>query len=374
MKTLATSRSFGRETKFQKVRAELELLVNRMGAHEKLPALRELATEMATGINTLSGVLDELEAQNLIYRRHGVGVFVSPYRTKAVALVCSPHYLKSASHSPFWDILLEQARTRAAQKNEAFEIHFAQGQNTIGAPLQRGLSRELESGQIDGIIGIELLEHAITWIEAQKVPFVSLFGPGQFPVWLDEENLIKRGVEELQKRGCERIGLWAPVAPGRPRNARDVYNKEPYFRTALQKCGLEFRADLLDLNHHLTPRIDDETKLSHQEQGFETARRVFGGPRAAWPDGVIIADDMMAHGALMALPKLEVEIGRDVEIASHSNRGSAALLSQEKGLILLEFDPAELVQRTFEVLETLMSGQKPAQPATYLQPQVRFGT
>jgi len=110
---------------------------------------------------------------------------------------------------------------------------------------------------------------------------------------------------------------------------------------------------------------------SHQEQGYRIALEVFGGPRKLWPDGLVFTDDMMTHGALLALQKLGVRVGRDVKVATHANTGSLVMRGHDEEVCLLEVNPAELVQTMFDQLETLMDGQVPTQSKVLIAPRLR---
>jgi len=107
------------------------------------------------------------------------------------------------------------------------------------------------------------------------------------------------------------------------------------------------------------------------EQGYRTATEVFGAPRREWPDGIVVTDDMMTRGALVALQNMGVRVGEDVEIATHANRGSKALLGYDHRLTLVEVDPARVVSKMFGLLETLMDGGLPAKRLYTITPRLR---
>ena len=88
------------------------------------------------------------------------------------------------------------------------------------------------------------------------------------------------------------------------------------------------------------------------------------------PDGIVILDDMMTSGALSSLSQIGISVGQDVQIASHTNRGSHLLFGFEEQLVLLEMDPNEIADAMFEMLETLMRREKPAQNVVSIAPRV----
>jgi DNA-binding LacI/PurR family transcriptional regulator len=102
---------------------------------------------------------------------------------------------------------------------------------------------------------------------------------------------------------------------------------------------------------------------SFQQQGYRTVKDVFerDGLR---PDGVIITDDTMTRGALLAMARQGIQPGRDLQLVCHSNRGTGVLLDDEQ-VIRVEFDPAEVVRRLFALLETLMAGREPEDTVRY---------
>ena len=353
---------------------QLYELANGLGPDAKLPTVVQLRDSMDVSMATLNSALKELESHNVIYRKHGVGIYVSPeLNQNSVCLVCDSTFMSSANHSPFWDILIEQARQRATTHNENFELHFSHPNGALNAPLQRGLSREIEAGQVDGIIGVGFQSKAVEWIEAQGVPFVSIFGSGQYRLNLDQGSVFRMGIKHLQQNGCRRVGLWMPVPPNRPRDTEwwvpHAANGNQ-FLALTDEAGLQSHPELIRLSLHYLPTPGGLTTASHQEQGFQTATEVFSSPRQEWPDGLVISDDMMTQGALVAMRELRVRPGIDVKIASHANRGSPALIGLEKDLTLLEFDPAEIVNTAFSMLEDLMSGRKPTRDNVFLLPHM----
>lgn len=356
-----SSRTFGRETKFQKVRTELEALANRLGPEQKLPSIRELAVTMNASVSTLTGALDDLESQNLVYRKHGVGIFVSPSRVKSIWLICDSQFF-SHGHSPFWDVLMDEARERAAQHNEHLSLHFTLPQGRPDATLHHALVEEIQAGRVHGIIGVGLSRGAAQWILDQGVPFTAFAGWAPFIVALHHTEVVRQGVEALISKGCKNISFWKPAELANPErdNEQNVDRSEVIFRETLRCHGLQADPALFrfDRNGETPAAVE-----SFQQQGYQVVKDVFerDGLR---PDGVIITDDTMTRGALLAMARLGIHPGRDVQLVSHSNRGTAVLLEDEQ-IIRLEFDPAEVVRRLFSLLETLMSGAEPKDLTRY---------
>lgn len=363
-------------TKHQATCRFLRDLAYQCGPSAKLPTTVQLRQTLGVSISTLDAALREMEQQNIIQRRQGSGLFVAPELQKSIALVCNPTLFQDSGSSAFWNLLVSAARERAAEKNEVFSFHFSAPEEHRGSPLPEGLMSDIGEGRVHGVLCVGV--NATLWettplMEERRVPVVVFAGAGRWGVQLNSTEVIHRGVEELARQGCQKIGLWSailPMFPILPDKSDDSWPVEP-FRTALGAQGLPFDAAQIEDNRHLIPAGGGYVTQTVQEQGFETARKIFGGARHTWPDGLVVTHDLMAHGALVALRKLGVEVGQDVKLASHANRGSPILMGREDDLTLIEFDPAEVVGNIFEMLETLMDGQVPTQSKVLIAPRLR---
>lgn len=368
-----------RPPKFQAVCSHLTDLAHRLGPGVKLPTVAQMRDQMGVSIATLNTALGELEAQRIIYRKHGVGIFVSErLNHKSICLICDPSFFQAAGTSPFWNMLIERSRLRAEAHNEDFSYHFAlpRSGSGIGAeprvsPLHEGLVREIKAGCVDGILGIGLSEGDADWLEAQRVPFVAFAGPGRYMVQLASQEMIEAGVENLAQQGCRRAALWSPVAPHRPGGpSTEPTEASRWFKESLERQGLPFEGGLVEENHHIFRPDGEPHAVTHQEQGFETASRVFGDRKIEPPDGILCTDDMMMVGALNAFRRLNIEPGKDVRIVTHGNVGSPVLMGWEEHLSVVANDPDEVVQNMFSLLETLMAGQTPTERVVRVHPRL----
>lgn len=370
---------------------QLSLLARELGPGAKLPRFLELRERLGISATTLTTVLDDLEAQGVITRRHGVGIYVSEHlHRRNVVLLCDPAFFRGEEVSPFWDMLVRYARERAAGNAEDFALHFTRPENALPdhrTPiLADTLMAELRAGRVHGILGVGVDMPTVEWIIANRIPFVAFAGYGPSMVWLDEEASVRMGVEMLAARGCKRIGLWSSVSPHRVTCRQDFLRRPALtgFPPALEAVGLPFDPALMRTNAHLCP--DDPKDLaftcgypegtipSAQEQGRQAARDIFGmnaDPRLR-PDGIVCTEDSMMQGALPVLTRLGVRLNEELYIATHANAGSAALFGYEDVLIRLEVDPAHLVREMYALLEEQMDGRTPEAPKRAVPPVLRL--
>jgi DNA-binding LacI/PurR family transcriptional regulator len=364
-----------------------------LGPDAKMPTTVELCHEFKTSPTTLNNALNELERRNVIYRVRAVGIFVSPTLRPNVALIVDPMVFRGVLHSPFWDLLARRAEERAVALGENFSFHFAlpEGQYSNSPPIHVGLVHAIENRQVDGIIAINLNKEAIQWLEAQGIPLVGFATPCRHSVEQDIGAMMHMGVQALQQRGCRRVAMWAPaderVAMRTP--ADPLFKCEEYFAdflqwavkeerklfsTALKEAGLEFAPDLVHDNRVLLRGQKLTTIPTEREQGYETARSIFatdGQAVTSRPDGILITHDLMTAGAMKALEKLNIVVGRDIQVATLANAGSPILADYEDQLIRLEFEAQEVASQLFVMLETLMRGETLVQPLVKVAPHLR---
>lgn len=358
----------GSRTRAHEVRQRLEALIGRMDATTKLPTAAQLCQSLGISTATLNKVLKELERDGWIERRHGVGIFIAHRHEKAgrrVLLLCDPSFFASSNHSPFWEMLLEGLRERAAVDGDAFEYHFARPDELSG--LDESLIARLNEGRVDGVLGIGLNEKIACFLE-ERVPYVTFAGWSNHMVGIDWKVATRLAVQALSEKGCRRIGAWLSLPVGRPYELRTVHMRERVaFRGALHRSDLPFDASLWRNCSDLVAQRN--SAFSSQEQGYALAHAIWH-EKEGKPDGVLIFDDMMARGALTALTALGVRPGEDVQVATLSNRNSDVLLGYEKCVIRVEAAPSELVDLMFDQLNALMQGQKVPRVSVNIKPKL----
>ncbi len=357
-------------TRLQATCDRIRALAHELGPDAKLPTVLQLRDELGVSLATVNSALGELEAEDVVVRRHGVGVFVSPtLHRKTIALLCYPGFFEGADASPFWSILVEQARRRAEERGEDLRFQFARPWAADEMPVDEGFAAQIDAGRIHGVLCVGLEAKPVEWLQRRGLPIVAFAGPGPCTVALDSLAMVRMGAEQLVEQGCRRIGFWSPIVPERPTVWDTVATAETSeMRATLAANGLALDDALVWAGRR---HAAFDRPGSFREQGYRAATTVFSQPRDAWPDGVVINDDMMAQGALTALQRLGVRPGIDVRIASHANAGSSVLLGFEDTLTIVEMNPPLVVATMFEMLDTLMSGRQPKPRCVWIPPRVR---
>jgi len=336
----------------------LTSLARKIGAGGKLPTMQELSRSLKVAIATLDDCLGIVESRGIIYRKQGSGIYVAPRLSqKRMGLVFGRNIFCPGA-SPFYSILLQQCLKQAQENGVRFSFYFDSPELSGTAsevPVHHDLAEALREQKLDGLAICNLRStEQEEWLLAQGVPLVT-FGSGclnPYQISTDYDRLVEMGVESLVASGCKNIGFIGAC-----------HTHAPFFRRALRKRTARCRQQWIihpepdaDAACHLREQIGREAILKLAEKN--------GKRGGGLPDGLLITDDMIARGACTQLEALGYQVGREIEIASHANKGSLALSEWDGEMMLLEMNPREMVNAIFRLLQPLMDGMEspPASP------------
>jgi DNA-binding LacI/PurR family transcriptional regulator len=351
----------------QDVSYRLREIAAKQGPNAKLPTTRELCHLLQTTPRTLIEALNDLEIQNVVYRKPRFGVFVSRrINQKTVAIVTGSNVFQGLGASPFWDHLLGQF-IRESQRREHDNIQsslfFVVSSRTAGEDdTHPVLTRMLEKGQIDGVLGLVPGVRFLQLTRRHNVPMVTFAMPGDWIVLLDKDKMVRAGVGLLTAQGCSRIWLWDPNAV--PIQELDSSDIEHYLRewTRMDEVFKDMiaehggRPDESEMHNLLEVNAKCE---STQQLGYEAALKLLQGPRATWPDGILVTDDMMTLGLLRAMSQLNIRPNVDIRIVSHANKGLPTLYLAEGVITQVQFDSQVIVDTMYRILDGVFEGRRP---------------
>jgi DNA-binding LacI/PurR family transcriptional regulator len=322
----------------------------------------------------------DLEAQRVIYRRQGSGIYVSPHVfRKTIAVLLDSSFFEQLGASPFWatlwGLLATEGQRRSYAANESWFFHLVSTMQGSQTALPDTLVQSISRGQVHGVLCIGLHKATAEWIESQGVATVGFAVATTHEVRLDDTAVLTAGVPALAQRGCRKIGLWMPIPANRidTRCAAVV----DLFRRILDTSGMPFHPEwitgALDIehaaeSHSAKPVIFEPNHV----QGFRTAMQILSSSEYPRPDGIVVTDDMMTFGVLAACEQLGLKVGSDIQIATHANIGSHVLFGHEDAMVLIRVDPAAIVQAMVYLLDALLSGQPLDAPTVVLQPTIRM--
>ena len=334
------------------------------GPGAKLPTIRSLRSTLGVANTTLVEAFKGLEARGIVERVHGSGIYVrEPVNQQNIGLVFGNNVFGEGI-SPFYSLLLDRCRERSESGNEHFSYYLDFGTappQRGDSPVHRDLVDAIESGKLDAIILVARHSPAQeTWLRNQGLPVVSMVDSGEpQTVFVDYAELVTLGIDALVGQGCKRLGMISPLGR-RVTDGWDLKNAAPAaFATALRQRGLRFEPDWMQFASGTSGGAPVELSAA---RAWVTRVLTPGGTQAGanrpdnCPDGVIVLNDMMTRSVVESMRECGIEPGRDVQIATHANKGSMLLGDYCDLLTKIEVDPADLVNAMFEMLETLLNG------------------
>jgi DNA-binding LacI/PurR family transcriptional regulator len=355
--------------KFDQACMQLSQMAYALGPDARMPTFANLCEQTRVSKATLDAALGQLEAQGIVTRRQGAGIFVSSGLKRGIALVCAPHFSAEPHLHSFWDLIVREARLRVAGTQYDLTFHFSTNEAdgaSDGPLLHPSLVDDIVAGRVQGALMIGVPVQAVKWTSEQGIPVVEFAGKGPVSVNMDSADVARLGVDALVARGCRRLALWSEMwtEPGRDRRERSRVEAQA-FRSALTAHGLELHDELL------RPQEGEATERPSYEMARDWVIETFSAPRENWPDGLLITNDILARDVMPGLHKLGIVANRDIIIASHANTDSPVLWPYEEDLILVEYDSGEIVQTMFDQLETLLRGEKLQSQHVKIEPKVR---
>ncbi len=345
-------------SKSEEIGRALKGLVKRAGPEGKLPTVRELCQRLRVSRATLNRAMEELERQGVLRREHGRGIFAAAAkatRTVGVLFGLDPFRV---SASPFYQLLFDALRRELAGRAYELEMYVDLAYAKDHWAVRRRLQADIAEGRVDGLLLPISGREQSEWVGRQGAPFVSCnpLASG-WRVGLDIRRAIDLLVEALARRGCRRIALMSHPLTSRTGETIGAAERR-YFDEALAKHGLRGEPGLIFQPTLHEEEFPNPTGPTHEEIGFMLGRKLAESP-GELPEGLLVLDDMMARGALTALARARVGIGRQIQVATHTACGSSALIGYEQRVIRVEEDLRAIAQAMIGMLETLMDGGRP---------------
>lgn len=328
-------------------------LAHELGPRAKMPTVRELREDLNVSQATLDAAMVRLETQNVLVRRQGSGVYVSPrLKQRNIALLCDPEFFISSGVSPFWGHLVSQVRSLASQSEAVLNLQFLKpfvvdDLQITGdpEPIPAALQEAIHNQTVHGMICIGAPHPVSRWIEAQGVPVVAYAGAANYMLAHDNGALLEQGIAELMRQGCRSVMAWLPPFSPETRFVHEAYERA-VLRHGKERFVPLFAAEAMPGG-----------SASFGQYSFNLALQRFG-VASLRPDGIVFVNDVHAQAVLMAFYRLGITVGKEVRVATHSNAGSPTLLAWHEQITRLEYDLSDLVTLLFETLDARMNGEE----------------
>lgn len=286
----------------------------------RLPSCQALAATWHTTHDTVHRGLQILLKEGLLRRLPRQGIFVatrSP-RLSAIGVYYPAHYLPS---SPFQQQVLSGLK-QVTQKEGGELLPFPDGRidERETASAWDPLMTAMESGRIQALVATSISQYSLEWLAKLKLP-VAWFASARFPngVRFDGAALYRSSLQTLRRQGCSTVGLISATDLDRT-VFRSERGKETFytdgFREACAECGLRTRPQWI----RSTARLGEADRLGAAAVRCSGHRLFYQfWKQSERPEGLLIDDDNLAEGSLVAMLELGVRVPEELKLVLHRN-------------------------------------------------------
>jgi hypothetical protein len=350
----------------ERVEAALRAELAGAKAGDKLPPERELAERYGVSIVKVREALTLLAREGLVERSHGRGTFVRELPVRDWVAVVLVHDLAHPSLSYYERAVFQSLRKRLNALGVPARGYVAHGDpatyDIFDCPE---FLQDLEARRLRHVIpvGGDLPPEVVGALERHGVAR-TLHDVAQGIA--RQRKLVRAGVRYLREQGRRRLALLAWM--GRQEGWGERWNwpgESAVFKEELGAAGLSYRDAWV--RGDLPPNLAGA--------GWEEFREIWRGGNGR-PDGLLIANDILAHDAAIAIAECGVNVPDDLLVVTHENKGSGHWFPFPVARLLV--DPEEGARaRVGRVLRALGKEVEPADPvdeATFsLVPLAEYG-
>jgi len=266
-------------------------------------------------------------------------------------------YSWQPSRQDFFSPILEefeQSIVEAAEKEGYHILLFPQR----GPDIYETYEELVHTGRVDGFILSDLgyMDRRIPVLQELNVPLVA-FGRTHcddclFPyVDVDGRAGIRQAVEHLLGQGHQRIAVL-----GWPEDSRVGSDRMEGYWDAMQTAGLDVDPDWV---------IRDSGEYDY---GYAAAHTLLALPGRRRPTAIVTMFDLVAVGAMHAIEKHGLVVGRDIAVTGFDDMPVISYL--RPGLTTLRQPAWEVGQRVVKMLVSLLQGEDPDEQQLMLLPDL----
>jgi LacI family transcriptional regulator len=214
--------------------------------------------------------------------------------------------------------------------------------------------RWVNSHKVDGFIlnGIHKHDWRVSYLSQEEIPFVTLgksHDVATYPcIRIDGVNAYLELVRHIQENGFSRFAF-----VGGPNNLVDHIQRLRWFRSALNKCGLQ-----IDRSYIVS------TDMS-STGGYEATCELLA--RSMPPDAILCVNDEIAFGALHAAHEQGFIIGKDMAIAGFDGVQDAK--HSEPPLTTLDIPVFDIARQLVDMLLKTLAGEAIDSPV-FIRPKL----
>lgn len=315
---------------------------------QKLPAVRQLASQLGINLHTVRAAYRKLEAEGMVATRHGSGTIVlqfDPFRLSQQVSRVRTHtvgVLVPRLSNPFYPAFLRGVEDVARQDHSLLFICNTDDDPVTGRAYLDLLIAKRADGLIVAPCGLELDRQTnLTSLDqaTSPIPFVYVDRPGEagHAVLLDSEWAGYAATGHLIGHGHHRIGLITCYL-----DTPTVRQCFQGYAQALETTGLSVTQELISIASAFTVQA-----------GYDAAQILLDQPVP--PTAIFAAGDLLAVGAMQAIKERRLHIPDDVALVGYNDLDLATLV--EPPLTTVAAPVYELGTTAMHMLKQLIVGE-----------------
>ncbi len=324
-------------------------------AGQRLPAARDLAARFGVNAHTVREGLSVLGQEGLIEGRPGSGTYVCDINKNRHVAVLAEWDISDPRTSYFYRRAPQQVLRFLRDRHVPVRLytgHLAPGDDPPSALTCREFVSALERDRLCGVVAFGPHEVIDPWGEKLQRRHIPVVGGNQIctgRVVHDNAQIVRLGTDYLLGHGRRRLALmeyhW-------PEDRRSKFAEN--FQAALTGAGVV--ANERWIRRAPTPCAP--------QAGWEEFRAIWAEGREK-PDGLLICNDNLFPGAVMAILQLGIRVPGNLLVVTHFNQGSGMVCPFP--VVKLEFDPDGYARTAGATLLKLMR-HEPVPEAPVLLP------
>ena len=308
----------------------------------RLPPIMELAKRFKVSYETVRSGLRLLSQEGLVEQRTGSGTYVGdPTRNRHVG-VLAEWDISDPRTSYFYRRAPQQVLRFLRDRHVPVRLytgHLAPGDDPPSALTCREFVSALERDRLCGVVAFGPHEVIDPWGEKLQRRHIPVVGGNQIctgRVVHDNAQIVRLGTDYLLGHGRRRLALmeyhW-------PEDRRSKFAEN--FQAALTGAGVV--ANERWIRRAPTPCAP--------QAGWEEFRAIWAEGREK-PDGLLICNDNLFPGAVMAILQLGIRVPEDLLVVTHFNKGSGMI--SPFPVAKVQMDPEAYARAAAEMLLQLM--------------------
>ena len=324
-----------------------------------LPPVPAIMEKLSVSRATLDSAYSILEAEGLIERCPGKGIFVSDRCATGEMAIVIKSTLLSAESSPFYRKTSTSLTKALGELNPRWQVKLHVGQITETDeefPDTLDLTSPAVLSGLRGVFSLCPLFELATELEMSGVPVVRIGAQNDLhSVGYDRNDFFKQSIQHLSERACRSVGLIYTINSRRHGSTDSLINTKRLVLELASQAGLQCQPEWI--------MIHDGDWF--ESTGYELFQQLW--KETDHPDAVIVTDDILCNGVLRAALQLGVSLPDDISLIALANKGVP--LAYHEPITRVEFDSDKLAKQAVIMMDDLLHKRPLAESKCLLKGQ-----